>query len=179
MNNLFAELLKEATRVQALETEVKRATEDLNNQIGLAREEKLAEIVSFLNEMNSIVLNTVPGEMIVVCTSGYHKNGNHKWGNSLRFGDHGVWLGIYLTNTMRFNDYVYIRNEMIDRNLLNTCFYHTVMSFIDGWNDETKRFTEEYIAKEIRRILAERIEKATADLKVVNNKHKEYYGKGE
>lgn len=179
MNNLFAELLKEATRVQALETEVKRTTEDLNNQIGLAREEKLAEIVSFLNEMNSIVVNTCPGERIVVCTSGCHKNGNHKWGNSLSFGAQRVWLGIYLTGAMRFDDFVSIRNEMIDKNSPGTCFYHTVMSFIDGWSDETKRFTEEYIAKEIRRILAKRIEKATADLKVVNDKHEKYYGKDE
>ena len=177
MNNLFAELLKEATRVHALETEVKRTKEDLTNQICLAREEKLAEIVSFLDEMNSIFTNTCPGEYMVIFTSGKYTSGNHQWSNSVRFGGKRVWLGIYLTGSKMFEEKACVGNRMIIDHPERTCFHNMVMSFIDEWSNETKQFTEKSVADAIRKVLEKRIEKATADLKVVNDKHEEYFGK--
>ena len=174
MTNLMKELMAEAERVKKLETEVKRTTTDLKNEINLAREEKLAKIVSFLCELNEYFCYACPGEKYSINTSGRLKDGNHVWDNEIQFGDK-LWLGIWLSGSGSFARECTISKTM----LVNSTQRHKEMieSFIDGWTDETRAFTEEYVTEAIRKVLAIRIDKATKDLKAVNDKHAEVCGK--
>ena len=169
MTDLMKELMAEAERVKKLETEVKQTETNLNNQIGLARSEKLKEMVEFINEMNDVFTATCPGELLAVITSGQRKCGNHTWNNSLQFGKQFVWLGVdYLCSG--FSSNYPVGEHMLEHKDFS------VESFVDNWTDETRRFTEKEVANGIRKILAMRIEKSTADLKKVNDKHSEYFG---
>ena len=176
MENLMAELMAEAERVKKLETEVKTAEENLNNQIGLARSEKLAEIVKFLDELNTLFKNACPGEYFVINTSGKYKNGNHEWTNYLRFGNERVWIGLYMAGTGDFCPHTAVGEYMIHYSTARG-YREANENFVDKWSEDTRAFTEKQVAGAIRNVLAKRIEKATADLKKVNEKHEEYYGK--
>ena len=175
MNNLMKELMAEAERVAKLETEVERTTTDLNNEITLAREEKLKKIAKFVYELNDFFLAACPGEKYVVATSGWRKDGNHKWSNSLQFGDNYVYLGTWFIGSGDFSKCHLLCEKTYTKGYGGKC--DMVASFIDNWTDETKDCTEKCVAEAIRKVLASRIEKATESLKEVNDKHAEICGK--
>ena len=175
MNNLMKELMAEAERVAKLETEVERTTANLNDEITMAREEKLKKIAEFVNELNKFFRSACPGKKCVVATSGWRKDGNHKWSNYLQFGEDYVYLGTWFCGSEYFRKGHLIFEKTYTQGYGGKC--DMVASFIDGWTDETKDCTEKCVAEAIRKVLASRIEKATESLKEVNDKHAEICGK--
>ena len=180
MTKLMEELMAEAKRVQALETEVKTAETQLKNEIGLARQEKYTEIRRFMLEMNQLFQSACPEERLIIYAPGTYKDGNHTWSNAMRIGKQrhvressSVWVGIWMTGSQSFEEhYSMVENPDFDDNLWG----HSRRTLVDEWRDDTYAYIEEYVAKSIREILSKRIEKATADLNAVNKKHAEYYG---
>ena len=175
MNNLMKELMAEAERVAKLETEVKRTTTNLNNEITLAREEKMKKIAEFVNELNEFLRSACPGEKCLVGMSVWRKDGNFKWRNYLQFGYDDVYLGRWFCGSGDFLRDHLICEKTYTQGYGGKC--DTVASFIDQWTDETKDYTERCVVETVRKVLASRIEKATESLKEVNDKHAEICGR--
>ena len=178
MSKLMEELMAEAKRVQALETEVKTAETQLKNEIGLARQEKYTEIRRFILEMHKLFQSACPEERLIIYAPGTYKNVNHTWSNAIRIGkgrheSQSVWVGIWMTGSQSFEEHwSMVEHPVFDDSLWG----YSKQTLVDEWRDETYAYIEGYVAKSIREILSKRIEKATADLNAVNKKHAEYYG---
>ena len=183
MSNLMDELMAEMNRVNNLETEVNKTVEQLSNESGLARQEKLKEICQFLLRMTGLLIQA---KVIKPANS-----------SSCRYYSATVNTGIRFQRKTPTNDAPWhslkleIRGDAVNVKYLQESSEETLIwkgkpygyltdcteCLVDQWSQATYDTVENQIAEIIKKAIAKRIEDATQKLKTANETHEKYYGK--
>lgn len=163
MTDMMKEIMAEVERVNKLGAEVEKVVADRNAETMVCRVEKGNEIADFLREMcNSMKVAGVSGYLHVYCC-----------GDDPTVDRYNMWkwpLGVQL-----HKDFFRIGHFNIMGSFSEACKLRDV--FIDRWNTSEKQKVETAVAEAIKKTLAERMDKMTADLTKANADHAVYFGK--
>ena len=179
MNDLMKELMAEAQRVNALEIEVNKTAKAQWDAVRDSRLEKFKKIADFLYECDTLLieadaLNTEKKNNFSVavgsCTEpdGYHRTIEAVfWTNDVYIG--GLYIGSGSVGSQ----------QSISATIKYKKLRLYENSVIDGWNEGTEISVMNAVSKHVKKTLAKRVEKATANLKESNEKYEKYFGKEE
>lgn len=159
MTDMMKEIMAEVERVNKLGAEVDKAIADMNAETMAFRVVKGDEIADFLREMcNSMKVAGVSGYIHVYCC-GDDPKVDRKWPLGVQL--HKDFFRIGYFNIMGlFSEACKLRD-----------------TFIDRWNAAEQQKVETAVAEAIKKTLAERMDKMTADLTKANADHAVYFGK--
>ena len=165
--NLFAELKAMSENINKLEIETDRAVSNMKTEINEARTEKADNIASFLEDiyqkfmyMNGHVINVDTGidSLVVRFTPKYgvSVNDRHYYGIVEVKDGHLKIDGCIYEHMKHFKD------------------VYTL--FVDSWDENVMARIEDSVAKQLKKQLVERSEKATQKLKDANDEYNNYFG---
>ena len=159
MTDLMKQIMAEVECVNRLNAEVDKAIADMEAETIVRRVDKGNEIADFLREMcNSMKVAGVSGYIHVYCCGDDPKVGQK------------LLLGVQLYKDFFRIGYFNIMGLFSEA-------YKLRDTFIDRWNAAEKQKVETAVAEAIKRTLAKRMDKMTADLTKANADHAVYFGK--
>ena len=174
MNKLMMELMAEAQRVNALETEVERTIDRHNEEIKQNRMRKVQEIEAFLSEMldaliEADALRNKHNSPYFVVTGATYNDDKYTRNVGITFQSDSIWTGGYYIGSDSC-----VRQERFERAIKKGPLYQSMKALIDAWSPQMEHEVETAVANHIKETLAKRMEKLQSDLKRSNDTYEKY-----